>query len=432
MAAKRAWSAQKPMFLGMIAILLLFGGFGTWSLTTELAGAVIAPGQIQVERNRQAVQHPEGGVVAEILVDEGSFVEEDQVVLRLDGTAIESELAIMQVRIDEFRARRARLEAERDDAETIEFREDLLLRAGTDAVLAEVIQGQQNLFTARSETLAVEVEQLRRRSEQLAAQLNGFLSQRQALTEQRDIAEEELATQQDLLDRGLAGAAIVLRLRREVASVVGSLGELEAAIAQVDGQRTELDLAILQRVDQRRQDAITELREIVAAEDELDQQIRALSQRLERMEIRAPETGVVYGFTVLGRRSVAQPGEPMMYLVPQDRPLRITTRIEPIHIDQVFVGQEAVLRFSVFDQRTTPELFGSVVRVSADAFQEQTTGASFYEAEILLNDGEAERLGQNLLPGMPVETFIRTQDRTPFSYLVGPFVDYFNRAFRET
>lgn len=427
----RSWSVRRPMILGLLTLVILIGGFGVWAVRTNIAGAVIASGQIEVDQNRQAIQHPEGGVVAEILVEEGSEVSADEVILSLDGSDIASELAVVTGQLNEVRARRARLETVRDDRTEITFPEDLITAASDNSELAEIINGQRNLFAARAETLAGEIEQLRRRSEQIEAQIEGLGIRRTAITSQQAIADEELATQQDLLNRNLGQASRVTQLQREVAELLGALGDLDASTAQAAGQLTEIELVILQRQEERREQAIAELRETRATEEELTERARNLSRRLDRMDLRAPVSGVVYGLTVFGPQSVVRPADPLMYLVPQDQPLIITTRIDAIHVDQVFEGQDAVLRFPVFDQRTTPELFGGVSRVSPDAFTDDTTGFRYYEVDMVLDPGEIDRLEETLLPGMPVEAFIRTDDRSPMNYLLRPLLDYFNRAFRE-
>ncbi|MEM9756214.1 MAG: HlyD family type I secretion periplasmic adaptor subunit, partial [Pseudomonadota bacterium] len=412
MSGKDTWSVGRPIRFGLFAIVLLIGGFGTWAVRSNIAGAVVASGQLEIDQNRQAIQHPEGGVVAEILVEEGSMVESGELVLRLDASDLISTIAVVRGQLDELRARRARLEAERDGADTIDMPADLLAAAEEDPELAELIRGQRNLFEARRGTLTSAIEQLRRRTEQIAAQVEGLRAQRTAVLRQQEIVEADLVIQVDLRDRGLGSSARVAQLEREAAELLGSLGEIDAGIAQADGRRTEIELQILQRQDERREEAIGQLREVRAEEEELAERERALRLRLERMDMRAPVAGVVYGMTVFGPRSVVRPAEPVMFLVPQGQPLVIATRIDAIHVDQVFVGQAATLRFPVFDQRTTPELFGEVSRVSPDAFTDETTGQRFYEADIVLDPGEMERLGRPLLPGMPVEAFIRTEDRT--------------------
>lgn len=430
---QKAWSVRWPMLLGMATLLLLVGGFGAWAMFSNIAGAIVAPGQIEVDQNRQAVQHPEGGVVAALMVDEGQLVAEGDIMLRLDGSVIQSNLAVVNAQYAEWRARRARLVAERDGLEEVVFPADVVEAAEGNDDLREVLEGQRNLFEARRETLAQEIDQLGRRADQIRAQIGGIAAQRVALEEQQGLVTEELVNVQNLVDRGLTEATRALTLRRENARLLGTLGELEASAAESEGRITEIGLAILQLQTTRREEAIAELREVRVQEAELAERQRALSRQLSEMEVRAPVGGIVYGLRVFGTRSVVQAAEPVLFLVPQDRPLVISARISPTNVDEVYVGQTVVLRFPVFDARTTPELAGRVSQVSADAFTDETTGVSYFEVEIVLSDGEIDRLeGETLLPGMPVEAYIRTQDRTPMAYLLRPLTDYFNRAFRES
>jgi HlyD family secretion protein len=429
---RQSWSARAPLALGFIAIEVLVGGFGAWAALSNIAGAVVASGQIEVDRNRQAVQHPQGGVVLTLDVIEGQRVAEGEILMRLDPSTIRSNLTVIRAQLNEWRARQARLEAERGLATRIAFPADLLETAATDPDLADVLEGQRNLFAARAETLAQEVDQLGRRADQIRAQIDGFTAQDQALRDQRSLVLAELENVQNLVERGLAEASRALSLQREAARLLGSIGEIEAASAEAAGRITEIELQVLQQQTARREEAIAELREVRVQQAELIERERVLERQLEDSEIRAPVAGVVYGLAVFGARSVVQAAEPVLYLVPQDRPLVISTRIAPTDVDEVFVGQAVTLRFPAFDMRSTPELFGQVRQVSADAFVDSASVASFYEAEIVLNEGETSRLGgETLLPGMPVEAFIRTEDRTPLAYLLRPLADYFNRAFRE-
>ena len=425
------WSARRPLILGALVLVALVGGFGTWAVTARITGAVIASGQIEVEQNRQVVQHPDGGIVAEILVKEGDEVTRGQPVIRLDSEALASELAVVEGQLFEVLARRARFEAERDDTTEIAFSE--LLTASDNPVAPELMEGQRNLFEARIETEAQEREQLLRRRDQIGNQIDGIRAQEAALDAQLALLEEELASQQALLDRGLAQAARVLALRREAANIAGQAGELAAAAAEAEGRITELDIEVLRLVTTRREEAITRLRDLQFNEIELSERRRALSTQLDRLEIRAPVGGVVYGMQVFAPRSVIQAAEPLLYIIPQDRPLVISSQVEPRDIDQVFVGQEVALRFSAFDQRRTPELVGRVTQVSADAFTDQSTATTYYRAQIVLGEGEADRLpaDMTLIPGMPVEAFLTTQERSPMDYLLKPLTDYFAKAFRE-
>lgn len=427
------WSARKPMLIGLIGLLVLVGGFGSWAVFTNISGAIIAGGRIEVDQNRQVVQHPDGGVVAEILVDEGIEVAAGDVMIRLDDTQLKSQLAINESQLFELMSRRGRLEAERDGSETITFDPLLLEAAETNTDVPDLIAGQKRLMAARAESTVNEIDQLEKRRGQIANQIDGIDAQQEALKTQLDLISQELTDQQRLLDQGLAQAARVLSLQREEARLSGTMGDLEAQKAQAGGRITEIDIEILKLGSGRREEAITRLRDLQYRELELREQRLALIEQLDRLDITAPVSGLVYDLQVFALRSVIRPADPVLYIVPQDRPLIINARVEPIHIDKLSIGQEVNLRFSALDQRTTPELKGQVVQISADAFQDERQQASFYRAEIALSEGEQERLPEDavLIPGMPVEAFIRTDDRTPLAYLTKPLTDYFNRAFRE-
>lgn len=430
---KKTFPMRGPLILGLIALTILVGGFGWWAYATNISGAIIASGQIEVDQNRQVVQHPDGGVVAKILIDEGDAVVAGQTLIQLDETLLRSELSIIEAQLFELIARRARLEAERDGETDIDYEPELITRAEDDPEVRDVMDGQTRLFIARNESVAREIEQLGKRRDQIADQVTGIDAQQTALSEQLSFIDEELKDQQTLLDRGLAQASRVLALQREAARLSGTVGELTAQKAQAEGRITEIDIEVLKLGTRRREEAISTLRDLQFRERELAEQRRALHERLSRMEITSPVSGIVYGLTVFAERSVLRAAEPVLYVVPQDRPLVIAAQVEPIHIDQLFLDQEVSLRFSALDQRKTPELFGRVVQISADAFQDEASRVSYYRAEIVLSEGEQARLpeGTVLIPGMPVEAFIRTADRTPLAYLVQPFADYFSKALRE-
>jgi HlyD family secretion protein len=415
----------------VVSLLILVAGFGGWAITARITGAVIAPGRIEVEQNRQVVQHIDGGVLREILVSEGDTATKGRVLVRLDPDDLTAQLAIVEGQLFEVLARRARYEAERDGADNLAFAP--ILRAEGDAETRELMQGQQRLFRTRLETAEQEAEQLRRRAGQVRSQIGGIAAQQAALDRQLDLIEEELESQRALLDRGLAQAGTVLALEREKARMSGQAGDLAARRAEAEEKITELDLEIIRLRTARREEAITRLRDLQFNELELREQRADLQRRLDRLEIRAPVSGVVYGLQVFGAGAVIRPAEPVLYLVPQDRPLVIAARVAPTDIDSVRRGQSVALRFSALDTRRTPELSGTVRQVSADAFTDEATGRSYYEVRVVLNAGAAARLPEDttLIPGMPVETFIRTVDRTPMAYLTQPLMDYLARTFRE-
>lgn len=427
------WSVRGPVTLGLATLALLVGGFGAWATMTELSGAIVAPGRIEVELNHQVVQHPDGGVVAGIEVTEGATVAAGDVLIRLDGTLLQSDRAVLQGQSNELSARRARLEAERDDLPSPAFPAELAALAATDPTVAELLDGQSRLFAARLDGFTTTNEQLRRRISQIASQVVGVDAQKTALDTQLRLIGDELASQQALLAKGLAQASTVLALEREQARLQGQQGELTAARAQSESRITETELEINRLAGARIEEAEKELRDIGPALMELSEKLRAVDERIARLDIRAPVAGVVIGLTVTTPRAVIRPADPVLYIVPQDRPLVIATQVAAIHVDQVHVGQPVELVFSAFSSRSTPHLKGRVSVVSADAFTDQVSQASYYRAEILLEESEVARLeGQPLLPGMPVEAFIQTEPRTPLSYLLKPFTDYFTKAFRES
>ncbi|RFP87402.1 HlyD family type I secretion periplasmic adaptor subunit [Rhodobacteraceae bacterium 63075] len=430
---RKSWPARMPVLVGLITLTLLVGGFGGWAFFSSLAGAIVAPGRVQVEQNRQVVQHPDGGVVSEILIEEGDAVTAGAALIRLDATTLSSELAIVKSQLFEVLARRARLEAERDIADELEFDKELIELAVSNDEVADLIDGQSRLFEARLESVSREREQLEKQRQQINDQIVGITAQTEALQSQVALIAQELEAQQSLLERGLAQASRVLSLQREAARLEGQVGELAASKAQAEGRITEIEIESLKLTSRLREEAITRLRDIRVQELELRERRRTLSERLSRLTINAPASGVVYDLAINTPRSVIKPAEAILYIVPQDRPLVIAARVPPIHIDKVYAGQEVNLRFSALDQRRTPELFGTVVQVSADSFEDERTGAAYYMAEISLGEGELAKLpeGAALIPGMPAEAYILTAERSPIDYLVKPFWDYFEQAFRE-
>ena len=431
-AAQSRWSARGHVAAGLLTLAVLAGGFGGWSLFSTISGAVVVAGRIEVEQNRQIVQHPDGGVVAAIHVTEGASVAAGELLLSLDGSMLGSELAIVEGQLFETFARRGRLEAERDDATTISFPAELLRVGASRADVAELVDGQQRLFEARRETLAQQISKLAEQRAQIVSQIGGMDAQSAALQQQLSLIEQERSSQQELLDKGLAQASRVLALQREEARLQGEVGALVAARAQAEGRITEIEIDALRLAAARREEANAQLRDIGYRELELAERRRALAEQIARLDIVAPVSGIVMGLQVTTPRAVLRAADPVLFLIPQDRPLVIAVSVPPIHIDQVRVGQAATLVFPTFSARTTPRLEGQVVTVSADAFADDQSGATFYRAEIVLAAGQEAVLADLLLlPGMPVQAFIRTDARTPMAYLIKPFTDYFARAFRE-
>ncbi|MEL7214968.1 MAG: HlyD family type I secretion periplasmic adaptor subunit [Pseudomonadota bacterium] len=432
MSEPQKWSARLPLVIGGLATIVLVGGFGSWSVLSNIAGAVIAQGQMQIQFERQVVQHPDGGVVGAIQAADGDYVQAGDVVLRLDDTTLRSELAIIEGQYFEMMARRGRLTAESEDRDVIFFDRELLNAAETSDEVYRLADGQVRLFEARAETRNQQIDQLSERQTQIEELIIGRESQLGALQEQLRLIGAELRDQQSLLDRGLTQASRVLSLQREQARLRGQVGELTASIAESRGRIAEINIEKISLSSRTREEAITELRDLQFREAELRERRLALKETLNRLDVRAPMSGYVIDRQIHAVNAVVRPAEPVMFIVPEDSPLIIVARVDPINVDVVRPGQEASLRFPTFDARTTPELLGTVRRVSADIIEDQQTGMTYYEAEISPQEGEMDKLaGLDLVPGMPVDAFIRTGDRSPLTYLTKPLTDYFTRAFRE-
>ena len=430
MTDRPVYSAKLPLTVGFVALILLVGGIGVWSVRTQISGAVIATGMIVVENNRQVVQHAEGGVVGTIDARDGDSVQAGDMLLRLDDTLLQSELAVAELQLIELKARRARLEAERDASDEITF--DPVIAANLNEAASEQIEGQRKLFVARRDTLQQEISQIEERVEQTGNQIAGTEAQLKALGIQQELITEELVGQETLLEKGLVQAQRVSTLRREAARLAGEIGMLTSNVAQLRGEIAAFEIEKLRLSGSRRESAIQELRDIQFRELELTEQKTSLLERLSRLDIRAPVSGIVYGSTVFAEKAVVRPADPLMFVIPQDQPLIVSARVEAIHIDQIHVGQTATLRFSAFNQRKTPEISGTVISVSADVLQDEVTGQTFYQVEVIPLADELPKLeDQVLLPGMPVEAYLKTDERTPISYLTKPFTDYFSRSFRE-
>jgi HlyD family secretion protein len=426
------WNAGAALRLGYVSAALLVFGLGGWAAFSSIAGAIVAPGQLKVETNRQVVQHPEGGVVGEILVEDGDRVKAGDVLIRLDGTLLRAELAIVESQLFESLARIGRLTAEQELAERIAFDPELLEVAAAQPEVASLVDGQRRLFEARMDTKRRETAQLRERQSQLREEIRGIEAQREALGRQLGFIEGELRDQRGLLERGLTQTSRVLSLEREKARLEGQIGAFTAQIAQSEGRITEIDIQITGRDAMRLEEAITELRDLTSKAAELREKRLSALETLSRLEVRAPRDGLVLGKTVFAVRSVVRPADPIMYIVPTEEALVVASQVPVTDIDKVYPGQPARLRFSAFSSRTTPEIDGSVKKVSADALTDERSGLSYYTAEIAISEaGLAQLDGLTLVPGMPVEAFIQTGERSPLSYLMQPLTDYFNRSMRE-
>jgi HlyD family secretion protein len=426
-------SIRRHLAAGIAVAAFLVAGVGGWAATTELSGAVIAQGMLVVDTSVKKVQHPTGGVVGELRVRDGDRVKAGDILLRLDETVTRANLAIVTKNLDELAARQARDEAERDGASTVTFPPDLLERAKTSPEVQRLVAGEAKLFEIRRNSREGQRAQLRERTAQLQQQIDGLVQQTRAKQTEIDLIQPELEGVRDLWKKGLVQINRVTSLQRDAARLEGERGQLVAATAEAKGKIVETELQILQIDQEMRSEVGKELAEIRGRVSEFVERKVAAEDQLKRVDIRAPQDGLVHQMSVhtVGGVITAQ-GEPIMLIVPEADLLRVEAKVEPQQIDQLHVGQRAVLRFSAFNQRTTPELNGEVSHVSADVSQDQKTAVSFYTIHVKIPPEEMKRLGGlRLVPGMPVETFVQTSPRTVMSYLVRPLHDQLMRAFRE-
>jgi HlyD family secretion protein len=430
--AKSQRSIRRNIWVGAFVVLVLVGGVGGWVATTDIAGAVIAQGALVVDSNLRKVQHPTGGVIGEILARDGDHVKAGDVLVRLDATVTRANLAIVVKGLDEMRARKARLEAERDNAVQVAFPPELTRRLG-DPDVEHIVTGERRLFDLRQAARAGQKLQLNERIVQLQQEGEGVSAQAASKAREIVLIQKELAGARDLWNQNLYPITKLTYLEREATRVDGERAQLVASAAQTRGKIAETELQIVQIDRDLASDVAKELRETDAKIGEyLERQVAAEDQ-LKRIDIRAPIGGVVYQSTAhtVGGVITAN-GEPIMLIVPESDKLIAEVKAAPQDIDQLHLDQPARIRILAFNQRTTPEITGHVILISADAVTDQRTGAAYYTVRVALNLAEIARLGEvRLVPGMPVETFVSTGDRKVISYLMKPLADQVARAMRE-
>jgi HlyD family secretion protein len=423
-------SRRRLNAIGLLTLVLLIGGAGSWAATTEISGAVIASGEVVVESDIKIVQHPTGGVVGQIFVREGSVVDAGAVVMTLDGTMASAELAIVAGRLDEFYARRALLMAERDDRDSIQF-PDSLLQRNDDPEVAELLFGSQAAFDLRRSVRLGQEGQLREQIIQLGQQIDGLQRQSHAKEVEIELVNGQLEPFRQLLTRGLIERSQVTALERDAARLEGEFGQLTASIAGARGRISELEVQILQLSQQARSQAASELQELGASIAEYEERYVAALDQLQRLEIRAPQAGVVHEMAVHTIGGVVGPGDPLMQIVPVDDNLIVEAQVLPTERDQLFVGQVASLSFSAFNQRATPRIEGHIADISPSTIVNPVTGTPHYAVRIELTADEIGRLGAvRVVPGMLVTAFIETEPRTFMQYLVAPIAEQIDRAFR--
>ncbi|HWZ40321.1 MAG TPA: HlyD family type I secretion periplasmic adaptor subunit [Bradyrhizobium sp.] len=424
-------SIRLHLIIGLSLVAVLAGGLGTWASTQEISGALIAPGLIVVESNVKKVQHPTGGVVGELRAHDGDVVKAGDIVVRLDDTVTKANLAIVTKNLDAALARAARLEAEQRGLDKIKFSPQLTNRV-SDPDVAGVMASEGKLFDVRVTGRAGQKAQLRERVTQLNEEIAGLTAQENAKSQEIALVEKELAGVRQLYDQRLVQISRLTTLERDAARLNGERAQYIASRAQAKGKITETELQIIQ-VDK---DMVSEVsKDLRETNDKIGEYIErkvTAEDQLRRVDIRAPQDGIVEQSTVHTVGGVITAGDAIMLIVPQSDDLQVEAKVNPQDIDKLQVGQKTLLRLSAFNQRTTPELSGVVSRVSPDVTTEQRTGQSFYTIRVSMPPAEIARLGDvKLIPGMPVEAFVQTGDRTMLSYLMKPLHDQLMRAFRE-
>lgn len=427
----RAASETKGLFrLGWGFVALLFGGLILWSVFAPFEGAVLASGAISVESNQQAVQHLEGGIVGEIFVKEGDRVEEGQTLIALDGTAVQARLLSVEARLFELLGHEARLIAERDGLDEIAIRADLSSISETPRMSA-ILRSQNELMRARAASRATQVDLLNQTILQLRRRVSGRESEIIANKKQATLLEEEMRSLQPLVEKKLVTRPRIVGLQRELAQLEGAREALASEVATTKIQIGEAQIELNQLTEGFLENLLTELREVQTQASELTEQRVAALDQLQRLSILAPRTGRVLGVQTHTIGGVIPPREPIMHIVPANDPLIARVRVSPSDIDKVGPGSRAVLRFPAFNANVTPEVYGQVSKVSADALQDPSNGLFYFEAVIEIPEDRLANQTYVLIPGMPVDASLRTESRTVLSYLLKPLGDAMSKTFRE-
>ncbi len=412
-------------------VVFLLGGIAVWAATTEISGAVIASGNVVVDSNAKKVQHPTGGIVTEVRAHDGDHVRAGDLLVSLDPTVTRANLSIVSKDLDQLTAQKARLEAERDGLDNVSFPSDMTSRAD-DPEIARTIAGEKNLFAMRRSARVGQKDQLTKRIDQLKEELTGYESQERAKAREMELIEKQLVGARTLWEKKLMPVTRFTELQRDAARLEGEHGLLVATMAQIKGKISETDLQIMQIDRDLNSDIGKEMREAESKIGELIERKVAAQDQLKRIEVRAPGSGVVDQSIVHTVGGVIAPGETIMLIVPDKDSLKVEAKVAPKDIDQLYIGQPVTLRFSGLDQRKTPVIDGKLSNVSPDTTVDPKTEQRYYTVRVSLDPSQVSRLGSvKIVPGMPVEVFVQTGQRSALSYLLKPLDDQLNRAFKE-
>jgi HlyD family secretion protein len=426
-----AESIRRHVIAGGVLVGLLAFGLGGWASTAEISGALIVQGDVVVDSNIKKVQHPTGGVVGQLFVHDGDHVKAGQILISLDETVTQANLAIVTKGLTELYARKARLVAELNGDASVAVPKELADHMDSPDV-QEAMASERKLFELRRQDREGKKKQLQEQITQLQQQITGLAAQQDAKDKQVALIDQELKGVRDLYAKNLVPLNRLTELQRNEAQLQGERGQLIASAAEAKGKIAETQLQIIQVDQDLASDVAKELRETDSKIGEFVERKITAEDQLRRTDIRAPQDGVVFQSTANTVGGVITAGEPIMMIVPEDDKLQVEAKVDPKDIDDVQFDQPVVLRFTAFNVRTTPEIKGKVVRVSADTTTDQRTGRSFYSVRIAMDNAEIKRLGDvKLTPGMPVDAYIETGERTMLSYLLKPLHDQLMRSFRE-
>lgn len=422
---------HKTAALGMLVFVLLFGGVGFWLVYVNVAGAVIASGTVIVKGKPKSIQHLDGGIVQAIHVHNGQQITKGDVLVQLDDTLLHANFEIYKNRLGEASARKDRLEAERDNRRNIKW-----TTSRSSLLQQQTIQqhriGQTKLFMARRASRLGQKSQLHEQLNQFRNQIKGIQGVKFSKEHQVRFIEQELHGVEVGYREGLLPLTRVLTLQRDRADLFGQISEHDAELARIENSIRETEITILQHEREFQEKVLSELREVTPQVNELRQQILATQEQIERIDVKAPVSGVIHELNIFTIGGVVPPGGTIMQVIAQNDGVEIEVNVEPQYIDQMFIGQEAAVRFAAFNQRTTPEISGHVSFLSPSSVVDEQSGLSFYRIGIGISDEQIARLGDKILvPGMPVEAFMKTNDRPVISYLLKPLTDHIYRAFRE-
>lgn len=416
--------------VGVLSIALVCG-IGGWAATTELSSAVIGEGVIVVDGDVKKVQHLTGGIVSELMVSENDHVTAGQVLIRLDGTTTRANLSIVESTLAQLYARRARLKAERIGAESFEVEENIAgLTSSTSA--EKLLDGEQKLFDSRRSALIGMKSQLASRKDQLGEQIKGLVVQINATNDSLSLIEQELEGIDALYKKGLVTLQRLNQLKRARADLQGNSGQEIAAKAEAEGKAIEIDRQSIQLDEDRRSEIAKDLTDVEAQTAEYEERRGTALDQLHRLDITAPLTGRVHELSVHTVNGVIDPGQTLMLVVPENNDLTVEAKVATRDIDQVHVGQSVDVRFSAFDQRTTPDVSGEITSIAPDIVKDERTGISYYPLRVKPKAESIARMKTiKLYPGMPAEVFIKIGDRTVISYLTKPLTDQMQHVFRE-